>query len=63
MAFDSVIIYISEVSELINQNLWSACILYFRCFSEGFGCQSSIMGLRKIASIPSIPTVTLCLER
>lgn len=59
MALESVIIYISEVKESINQKLWNACILCFRRLSEAFVYESSIMGLRKIASIPSIPTVTV----
>lgn len=60
MAFDSVIIYISGVDVSINQKLCCTHILlYFICLLGTFSYESSIMGLIKIAGIPSSPSVTL----
>ena len=43
-----------------NQKLWRTHIwLYFICLLGTFSYESSIMGLTKIASIPSNPSVTL----
>lgn len=62
MAFASVIIYISGRNKSVKQKLWRIHVLL--CFKYLLEA-CSIIGLIKIASVPSMPAVILllvCLE-
>lgn len=59
-SFASVIIYISGGNKPVKQKLWRIDV-FFKCCLDACGHHSNIMGLIKIASVPSTPAVILFL--